>query len=197
MNPMLEAVLQATLISKCVLVLLLFMSVASWAYMRQVDDVAVSPAPHPKARFQALDDAGGLNHALPVMEADRQSPPLRHHTPRRARIQPPHPHWRHRAPAQRQRAPRSALRHCRGSRAAQVLTGPAGHGRQHGPVHRPVRHSLGNHAFLTAIAQMKSVSLATVAPGIAEALIATAVGLLFVSYPPCAATTCSRQSSSI
>lgn len=34
----------------------------------------------------------------------------------------------------------------------------------------------------TAIAQMKSVSLATVAPGIAEALIATAVGL-FVAIP--------------
>ncbi|MEG6502017.1 hypothetical protein V6C07_03020 [Desulfovibrio sp. 1214_IL3152] len=30
---MIEAVLQATLISKCVLVLLLFMSVSSWAYM--------------------------------------------------------------------------------------------------------------------------------------------------------------------
>ena len=37
------------------------------------------------------------------------------------------------------------------------------------------------HSF-TAIAQMKSVSLATVAPGIAEALIATAVGL-FVAIP--------------
>ena len=34
----------------------------------------------------------------------------------------------------------------------------------------------------TAIAQMKSVSLATVAPGIAEALVATAVGL-FVAIP--------------
>ena len=37
------------------------------------------------------------------------------------------------------------------------------------------------HSF-TAIAQMRSVSLATVAPGIAEALIATAVGL-FVAIP--------------
>ena len=33
MDSMLQAVLQASIVSKCVLVLLLFMSVASWAYM--------------------------------------------------------------------------------------------------------------------------------------------------------------------
>ena len=74
MNPMLEAVLQATLISKCVLVLLLFMSVASWAYMCGKWMTLRSAQRRTQQGLVAFDDAGGLNHALPVMEADRQSP---------------------------------------------------------------------------------------------------------------------------
>lgn len=40
MDAMIQAVLQATLVSKFVLALLLIMSIASWAYMRQVAGIA-------------------------------------------------------------------------------------------------------------------------------------------------------------
>ena len=45
-----------------------------------------------------------------------------------------------------------------------------------------------------AIGQMKSASLATVAPGISEALIATAIGLGGGRYPPPSPTICSSAS---
>ena len=49
-------------------------------------------------------------------------------------------------------------------------------------VRRPVRHGLGDHARFTAIADANNTSLAVVAPGIAEALFATAIGL-FAAIP--------------
>ena len=45
-------------------------------------------------------------------------------------------------------------------------------------VHRPVRHGVGIMTSFQAIAASKNTSLAVVAPGIAEALFATALGLL-------------------
>ena len=51
-------------------------------------------------------------------------------------------------------------------------------GRLDGAVHRPVRHGLGHHARFSAIAAMHNTKLAVVAPGIAEALFATAIGLV-------------------
>lgn len=74
MNSMIEAVLQATLISKCVLVLLLFMSVSSWAYMCGKWLTLRSAQRRTQRGLVAFDDAGELCQALPVMEADRQSP---------------------------------------------------------------------------------------------------------------------------
>ena len=50
------------------------------------------------------------------------------------------------------------------------------------PVHRPVRHRVGiMHAFI-ALGAVKQATLQMVAPGIAEALIATAIGL-FAAIP--------------
>ena len=51
------------------------------------------------------------------------------------------------------------------------------HGRCDGAVHRPVRHRMGHHAQLQRHRGGQDTSLATVAPGIAEALFATAIGL--------------------
>ena len=50
------------------------------------------------------------------------------------------------------------------------------------PFRRPVRHGLGHHASFRSIAASRNTSLAVVAPGIAEALFATAIGL-FAAIP--------------
>ena len=50
------------------------------------------------------------------------------------------------------------------------------------PVRRPVRHGVGHHARLPRAANVAQATLAQVAPGIAEALIATAMGL-FAAIP--------------
>ena len=47
---------------------------------------------------------------------------------------------------------------------------------------RPVRNGVGHHEFLRQLATVNQASLATVAPGISEALIATAMGL-FAAIP--------------
>ena len=182
MDSLIHAVLQATLISKFVLVLLLVMSIASWTYMcgKWLTLRAAQRRAH--EGLSAFDKAGELKRALPIVAADERSP--LYGITRRAvreynRITRTR---RHGTPAQRQRSPRPAFRHCRGNCETQVVPGPAGHCGQHRSFYRSLRHGMGHYAFFTAIAKMKSVSLATVAPGIAEALIATAVGL-FVAIP--------------
>ena len=47
-----------------------------------------------------------------------------------------------------------------------------------GAVRRPVRHGLGHHELVLVHRQSQDTSLAVVAPGIAEALFATAIGLV-------------------
>jgi biopolymer transport protein TolQ len=47
-----------------------------------------------------------------------------------------------------------------------------------GPLHRPVRDRLGHHDQLPGDRGQQTTSLAVVAPGIAEALFATAIGLV-------------------
>ncbi len=182
MNPMLEAVLQATLISKCVLVLLLFMSVASWAYMCGKWMTLRSAQRRTQQGLVAFDDAGGLNHALPVMEADRQSP-LYGITRRAVRefnrltrtgdteclLNDNVRRALHFAIAEEVARLKSSLALLATAANTAPFIGLFG-------TVWGIMHSF------TAIAQMKSVSLATVAPGIAEALIATAVGL-FVAIP--------------
>ena len=63
--------------------------------------------------------------------------------------------------------------------AEEHRTGPAvsGDARIGRAVHRIVRHGLGHHEFVHRDRAAKDTSLAVVAPGIAEALFATAVGL--------------------
>ena len=56
------------------------------------------------------------------------------------------------------------------------------HRRLGGALRRPVRHGLGIMRSFTAIAGANNTSLAVVAPGIAEALFATAIGL-FAAIP--------------
>ena len=50
------------------------------------------------------------------------------------------------------------------------------------PVHRPLRHGLGDHERVPRARERGQATLAQVAPGIAEALIATAIGL-FAAIP--------------
>ena len=52
------------------------------------------------------------------------------------------------------------------------------HGRLDRAVRRPVRHRVGHHAQLPVDRRGKNTNLAVVAPGIAEALFATAIGLV-------------------
>jgi biopolymer transport protein TolQ len=52
-----------------------------------------------------------------------------------------------------------------------------------GAVHRPVRHGLGHHDRFQAIAASESTNLAVVAPGIAEALFATALWAFWPPFP--------------
>lgn len=182
MHSLIQAVLQATFVSKCVLILLLFMSVASWAYMcgkwlslrqarRRVDEGL-------KAFFMSED----LSKALPVIAADEISP--LYTITERAITE-----YNRLAKtgdidrlidANMRRTLRFAvseeMEKLKSSLGLLATTGNTA----------PFIGLFGTvwgimHSF-SAIAEMKSVSLATVAPGIAEALVATAVGL-FVAIP--------------
>ena len=61
------------------------------------------------------------------------------------------------------------------------LAGP-GDGRLGQPLYRAVRHGVGHHERVSRLANVSQATLAQVAPGIAEALIATAIGL-FAAIP--------------
>lgn len=182
MNSMIQAILQATLVSKFVFVLLLGMSVASWVYMCGkwlTLRAALRRATEGLTRF---DEAGCLSAALPIMAADERSP-LFSIT------------WR---------GVREFNRIARTGDTERLLNDNVRRALHFGTAEEiaNLKSSLAllataantapfiglfgtvwgiMHSF-TSIAQMKSVSLATVAPGIAEALIATAVGL-FVAIP--------------
>ena len=182
MDSMIQAVLQATLVSKCVLALLLTMSVASWAYMCGKWLALRAAQRRTKEGLRAFDDAGELRLALPKVAADEHSPLF----------------------GITQRAVREFNRITRTGDAERLLNDNVRRALHFGIAEElsQLKSSLAllataantapfiglfgtvwgiMHSF-TAIAQMKSVSLATVAPGIAEALIATAVGL-FVAIP--------------
>ena len=60
----------------------------------------------------------------------------------------------------------------------ETPAGHAGHHRLGVALCRPVRHGVGHHEQFSAIAARHDTTLAVVAPGIAEALFATAMGLL-------------------
>lgn len=182
MDSMIQAVLQATFVSKCVLALLLCMSVASWAYMCSKWLLLRTAQQRTQAGLAAFDEAGELSRALPVLANDKHSPlfgiarrairefnrisrtgdvdRLLNDNVRRAL---------HFAVAEEIAVLKSSLALLATAANTAPFIGLFG-------TVWGIMHSF------TAIAQMKSVSLATVAPGIAEALIATAVGL-FVAIP--------------
>ena len=81
------------------------------------------------------------------------------------------------------KASRSAWR--RGSSALKRAAGRIGarhrysrHHRRDGAVRWPVRHRVGHHGHLYRHLEAQTTNLAVVAPGIAEALLATAIGLV-------------------
>ena len=186
MDSMLQAVLQASIVSKCVLVLLLFMSVASWAYMAAKWLTLRAARRRTRQGLCAFDDAGALAFALPLVESDKRSPLY----------------------GITCRAVREFNRITRTGDAERLLNDNVRRALHFG-IAEEMAHLKSSLALLAtaantapfiglfgtvwgimhsfhAIASLKSVSLATVAPGIAEALVATAIGL-FAAIPATAA----------
>ena len=175
MNTILHAVLEATIVSKFVMALLLVMSLASWAYM------AGKWATLRSARRRVVAGAARFEEAG-VLEGDSISPLFRI-TGRAVkefnRINATGDADRlidnnvRRALHQGIDEEMSRLKSSLALLATAANTAPfiGLFGTVWGIMHS-----------FQSIASMKSVSLATVAPGIAEALIATAVGL-FVAIP--------------
>lgn len=182
MDFIIQAVLQATLVSKLVLVLLLGMSVSSWAYMGAKWLTLRAAQRRASVGLAAFDAAERLEDALLVVSGDEQSPLY----------------------GITRRAVGEYNRIARTGDAMRLLSDNVRRSLHFGIAEEiaQLKSSLSllattantapfiglfgtvwgiMHSF-TAIAQMRSVSLATVAPGIAEALIATAVGL-FVAIP--------------
>lgn len=182
MDFLISAVSQATLVSKAVLALLLFMSLVSWAFMGGKWLALFAARRRASAGIDGVDAAPSLNHALGALAEDERSPLF----------------------GITRRAVREFNRINATGDAARLLNDNVRRALHFGIAEemRRLRSSLSMlattsntapfiglfgtvwgimHAF-HAIGAMKSVSLATVAPGIAEALIATAMGL-FVAIP--------------
>ena len=182
MQTILHAVLEATIVSKFVMALLLVMSLASWAYMAGKWATLRSARRRVVAGAARFEEAGVLDAALPVLEGDSISPLFRI-TGRAVkefnRINATGDADRlidnnvRRALHQGIDEEMSRLKSSLALLATAANTAPfiGLFGTVWGIMHS-----------FQSIASMKSVSLATVAPGIAEALIATAVGL-FVAIP--------------
>ena len=182
MDTILHAVLDATLVSKCVMALLLIMSLVSWAYMAGKWLTLRSARKRISVGMARFEESGELSAALPAIAGERVSPLFG--ITRRAvnefnRINATGDADRlidnnvRRALHQGIDEEMSRLKSSLALLATAANTAPfiGLFGTVWGIMHS-----------FQAIAVMKSVSLATVAPGIAEALIATAVGL-FVAIP--------------
>ncbi len=178
MDAMINAIAEATLVSKCVLCLLLMMSVLSWAFMAGKWLALRAARKRAGDGLAAFDEACSLRIALDKLEDDMRSP-LFGVTRRAVRE-----FNRINGTGDAERLLNDNVRRAlhfgiaeemgrlRSSLALLATTANTA----------PFIGLFGTvwgimHSF-QAIAQMKNVSLATVAPGIAEALIATAVGLL-------------------
>ncbi|MDR3175989.1 MAG: MotA/TolQ/ExbB proton channel family protein [Desulfovibrio sp.] len=182
MDSVIHAIIQASVVSKGVLLLLLSMSVASWACMagkwlslRAAYRLAASG-------LERFDTAGSLEASLPALTRDAGSPLF----------------------GITRRAVREFNRINRTGDTERLLNDNVRRALRFGVDEEMARLKSSLALLATtantapfiglfgtvwgimysfqAIALMKSVSLATVAPGIAEALIATAIGL-FVAIP--------------
>ena len=180
-DTIIHAILQASIVSKAVLALLLLMSVVSWAYMLG-KWVCLRTAQKDVARGLETIDADDLMSTLPALERNTRSPLF----------------------GITRRGVREFNRINRTGDAEKLLNDNVRRALHFGIAEEmgSLKSSLallataantapfiglfgtvwGIMYSFQAIAKMKSVSLATVAPGIAEALIATAVGL-FVAIP--------------
>ncbi|WP_309411173.1 MotA/TolQ/ExbB proton channel family protein [Desulfobulbus sp.] len=182
MESMLNAIVQATFVSKCVLAFLLFMSVMSWAYMGGKWIALLFAQKRTDRGLVAFDSAQSLPAALNGLEKNASSPLFG--ITRRAVREFNRINITGDAEKLLNDNVRRALHFGIAEEMARLKSSLALLATTANTA--PFIGLFGTvwgimHSF-QAIAQMKSVSLATVAPGIAEALIATAVGL-FVAIP--------------
>lgn len=181
MDTIIHSILQASIVSKAVLALLLLMSVSSWAYMLG-KWIHLRAAQRSVAQGLEVIDADELMLALPTLEKNVRSPLF----------------------GISRRGVREFNRINKTGDAEKLLNDNVRRALYFGIAEEMGRLKSSLALLATAantapfiglfgtvwgimysfqaIAKMKSVSLATVAPGIAEALIATAVGL-FVAIP--------------
>jgi biopolymer transport protein TolQ len=173
--------MQATAISQCVLVFLVLMSLASWAYMAGKWMTLRIAGRLTRRDGDIFDEQEDFHTALTMVERERSSPFYR--IARRGIRE-----------FNRTRAVNDVeLRKETVQRALQFgVAEEMGRLSSHLSLLATTANTApfiglfgtvwGIMSAFQAITQMKNVSLATVAPGIAEALIATAVGL-FVAIP--------------
>lgn len=182
MDIIIRAIMDVTIVSKCVLFILLFMSISSWAFMCGKWIQLRSAQENVTKGLQRFDEQDGLNTALPILAAVPQSPLF----------------------GITRRGVREFNRLTRKGDTERLLNDNMRRALHFGIAEEMGKLKSSLALLATAantapfiglfgtvwgimfsfqnIARMKSVSLATVAPGIAEALIATAVGL-FVAIP--------------
>lgn len=182
MDSIIHAISEATIVSKCVLVLLIIMSLTSWAFMLGKWNKLKSAQKKSLRGLGQLDSASNLSDALRVLGDDKSSP-FYGITVRGVR-EFNRISLTGDADKLIDNNVRRALRYgvdeqmgkLKSSLSLLATTGNTA------PFIGLFGTVWGIMYSFQSIAQMKSVSLATVAPGIAEALIATAMGL-FVAIP--------------
>ena len=182
MDSLIHAVMQATVVSKGVLICLILMSLASWAFMFGKWFALRAAQKKSLSALARLDKADDLKSALSVLSQDKDCPFY----------------------GITVRGVREFNRINKTGDASQLLNDNVRRSLRYGIDEQMAKLKSSLSLLATAantapfiglfgtvwgimysfqsIAQMKSVSLATVAPGIAEALIATAMGL-FVAIP--------------
>lgn len=182
MDSIIHAVLQATLVSKAVLALLVLMSLASWAFMIGKWLTLRAAQKRSEAALAKLDRADDLITALRLLSEDKQCP-FYGITIRGV--------WEFNRINRTGDAEkllndnvRRSLRYGIGEQTAKLKSSLSllATAANTAPFIGLFGTVWGIMYSFQSIALMKSVSLATVAPGIAEALIATAMGL-FVAIP--------------
>ncbi len=179
---MLHAVLQATFLSKCVLIILIALSILSWSFMISKWFQLMNAHKTIKKQIKEFEKFDTIYEAIPIIEKIKRSPLFG--IAKKAIVE--FNRINKTGDAERlidNNVRRSLhfgieeeLAKLRSSLAFLATTSNTA------PFIGLFGTVCGIMFSFESIAQMKSVSLSTVAPGIAEALIATAVGL-FVAIP--------------